>query len=302
MKNFILPFLTFIISIALHAQNVVISRPADAEYGTLSIQSSEENSGIFSADNFELTEETALGELDVYGYVEDGIDYSSLLVGINVYIYEDNSGVPAGNPSQSGTGVLELHNIDPSLFTLEANNDGEVNFKSIKIKEANGGSAVILPAGSYWLSVSAYATGSFSEQEYIKPWSWMGSTTENSAAQVQIIDPEDILEFGVTSWIPYSSTLGESFPTCAWELRDEAMSSIEDNIIEGFKMYPSLVDDILNLKATNDIINVSIYNLLGQKVLNTPETTINMSGLPSGTYIVKVNTTREEGSYKVIKK
>ncbi len=301
MKNFILPFFTFIISISLYAQNVVISRPADAESGTLSIQSSEDNIGIFSADKFELTEETALGELDVYGYVESGIDYSSLLVGVNVYIYESNNGIPAGNPSQAGTGVLELQNIDPSLFTLETTDGGVVNFKSIKIKEANGGTAVVLPAGSYWLSVSAYTTGSFSGQD-IKPWNWMGSTTVNSSVQAQIIDPEDVLEVGLTSWNAYSSILGETFPTCAWELRDEATSSVADNIIKGFEMYPSLVEDILNLKATNDIINVSIYNLLGQEVLNTSESTINMSGLPSGTYIVKVNTTSEEGSYKVIKK
>ncbi|PID68026.1 MAG: hypothetical protein CR968_03715 [Flavobacteriia bacterium] len=302
MKNFTLLLFAFIMVTSLNAQNIVISRPADGNDAIVSTQSSEDNVGIFCADNFELTEETTLGELDIYGVVESGIDYSSHLVGLNVYIYEDNNGVPAGNPSQTGTGVLELHNIDPSLFTLETNTEGLAHLKSINIKGANGGTAVTLPAGSYWLSVSAYVTGTFSAQD-IKTWHWVGSTTVNSAAQAQIIDPSNLFGAELTSWNTIASLLESGvFPTFAWELRDATMSSIEDNIIEGFEMYPSLVEDILNLKATNDIINVSIYNLLGQEVLNTPESTVNMSSLPSGTYIVKVNTTSEVGSYKVIKK
>lgn len=80
---------------------------------------------------------------------------------------------------------------------------------------------------------------------------------------------------------------------------------IADATIKGFAMYPNPVEDVLNLNAQNTIDAVSIYNLLGQEVLNaTPsatETQINMSNLPTGAYIVKVQAGEQVGSYNLIK-
>jgi len=78
-------------------------------------------------------------------------------------------------------------------------------------------------------------------------------------------------------------------------------ASIADNIIAGFEMFPNPVIDILTLKADATIEAVSIYNMIGQEVISTSNTTIDMSHLPTGSYIVKVQAGDQVGSYNFIK-
>lgn len=61
-----------------------------------------------------------------------------------------------------------------------------------------------------------------------------------------------------------------------------------------FGLYPNPTQEILHIKAKNDVAieNIAIYNLLGQSVINTKvildDTEIDVSGLTSGTYIIKI--------------
>tara|TARA_B100000809_G_C15131876_1_gene528812 strand:+ start:65 stop:919 length:855 start_codon:yes stop_codon:yes gene_type:complete len=61
----------------------------------------------------------------------------------------------------------------------------------------------------------------------------------------------------------------------------------------------------LTLKAQENINSVAIYNMLGQQVynanVNALQSTVDMSNLSNGTYIVKVNINGTEGSVKVIR-
>ena len=86
----------------------------------------------------------------------------------------------------------------------------------------------------------------------------------------------------------------------------DAVLSLDDNIIEGFSLYPNPVNDRLHLNAIDAINNISIYNLLGQEVMSSrPEvsnTEVDMSNLPTGMYIVKVKVGEQLGTYKVVKK
>ena len=73
-----------------------------------------------------------------------------------------------------------------------------------------------------------------------------------------------------------------------------------------FSFYPNPVIDILNFKYSEDISQVKIINILGQelitKQINATEGNIDMSYLPSGTYIVKVKASDAEKTIKVVKK
>ena len=77
---------------------------------------------------------------------------------------------------------------------------------------------------------------------------------------------------------------------------------IEEAHIDGFSMYPNPVEDMLHVHANDAIQNIEIYNLLGQKVMDTQQMDIDVSSLTSGTYMLKVKTARQSGSYKLIKK
>jgi alpha-tubulin suppressor-like RCC1 family protein len=72
------------------------------------------------------------------------------------------------------------------------------------------------------------------------------------------------------------------------------------------KAYPNPVTDILNISFEQGISFVSIYNLVGQEVfsksINANETTIDVSNLSAGTYLVKVQVDNEAKTIKVIKK
>ncbi|AOW19193.1 T9SS type A sorting domain-containing protein [Urechidicola croceus] len=81
--------------------------------------------------------------------------------------------------------------------------------------------------------------------------------------------------------------------------------SVEDNIIEGFSIYPNPVNDVLRFAAQDNIDEISVYNLLGQEVLRTQpkvlNTQVDMTKLPTGMYVVKVKVGQQLGSYRVVK-
>jgi len=73
-----------------------------------------------------------------------------------------------------------------------------------------------------------------------------------------------------------------------------------------FSYYPNPVKDMLNLKYSNEISGVEVYNLLGQRVLakqvNATEATVDMSGIAEGNYIVRVTSGNSVETIKIVKK
>ncbi|WDF48446.1 Ig-like domain-containing protein [Chryseobacterium sp. KACC 21268] len=63
---------------------------------------------------------------------------------------------------------------------------------------------------------------------------------------------------------------------------------------EKVTFYPNPVKDILNISSDEKLINVTIYNMVGQKVLgnslNESKVKVNVADLPIGTYIVEAAT------------
>ncbi len=72
-----------------------------------------------------------------------------------------------------------------------------------------------------------------------------------------------------------------------------------------FSVYPNPVKDILNIKSIASIDNVTVYDILGKVVLQENpgkiSPAINMSGLTSGSYLVKVTIGNSSKTVKVLK-
>lgn len=72
-----------------------------------------------------------------------------------------------------------------------------------------------------------------------------------------------------------------------------------------FIYYPNPVKNVLNLSYDSNISNITVHNLLGQQVLNkflnAKQTALDMSGLPTGTYLVEVKTDNTTKTIKVVK-
>lgn len=72
-----------------------------------------------------------------------------------------------------------------------------------------------------------------------------------------------------------------------------------------FKAFPNPAQDFINLSATSNIDRVEIFSLLGQqvmdKVINSTQQQVNISGLSKGVYMVKTYIGESVGSYKLVK-
>ncbi|WP_264521485.1 T9SS type A sorting domain-containing protein [Flavobacterium sp. N1994] len=72
-----------------------------------------------------------------------------------------------------------------------------------------------------------------------------------------------------------------------------------------FTFYPNPVKNVLNLSYNQEISNVEVFNLIGQKVrsntINANDAQIDMSNLSNGAYIVKVTSNNQVKTIKVMK-
>jgi hypothetical protein len=79
---------------------------------------------------------------------------------------------------------------------------------------------------------------------------------------------------------------------------------IDDNSLSGFSVYPIPTIGILNVQSKTTIIQIELYNLLGQLVKsNTNQISIDISSVDQGIYFVKVmDENGNIGTQKVVKK
>ena len=73
-----------------------------------------------------------------------------------------------------------------------------------------------------------------------------------------------------------------------------------------FSYYPNPTTDILNLSYSQELTSIKVSNVLGQQLIlrsiNATETQLDMSNLPSGTYLIEVRAGEVSKTIKVVKK
>lgn len=86
----------------------------------------------------------------------------------------------------------------------------------------------------------------------------------------------------------------------------DATLNLDTNEFEAFRFYPNPIENTLNIEANNSISNISVYNMIGQKVKevapNNLSTTLDMTELNQGVYFVNVTINGAQQTFKVIKK
>lgn len=77
-------------------------------------------------------------------------------------------------------------------------------------------------------------------------------------------------------------------------------NNLDSNI---FKLYPNPVSNILNISASQELKNIELYSVLGEKLLvSNNKTYINISSLNTGVYFVKITTSDDKFIIKKIMK
>ncbi|SCX84914.1 T9SS type A sorting domain-containing protein [Flavobacterium caeni] len=68
-----------------------------------------------------------------------------------------------------------------------------------------------------------------------------------------------------------------------------------------FTVYPNPTSSLLHLKSSGDLDTVTVFNSLGQTILQTSANTIDTSGWASGFYLVRASAQGRESSQKFFK-
>lgn len=78
-----------------------------------------------------------------------------------------------------------------------------------------------------------------------------------------------------------------------------------DTQLQGFSYYPNPVSNELNLQAQNNIEEVSLYSITGNRIFfdkpGNPRLVMNLSSLSAGIYVMQVTSEGKTASYKIIK-
>lgn len=92
-------------------------------------------------------------------------------------------------------------------------------------------------------------------------------------------------------------------PGTVWSFTTGAALSVEENQLVSFSVYPNPTSNILNIKTTKEIDNITVFNLLGQNVAtfrknDISNDSIDLSDLSQGLYLVKISA---EGTTQTIR-
>ena len=117
--------------------------------------------------------------------------------------------------------------------------------------------------------------------------------------------PENTLVvFGTTYYASQNSNGCES----QYRLPVTIQDTLTNNEFDTIKIvyYPNPVIDILTIKASIELKNAKIYNVLGQAIFqkrfNANEIQLNISNIPTGTYFVVVESDQRKETFKILKK
>ncbi|MGB1230850.1 MAG: T9SS type A sorting domain-containing protein, partial [Winogradskyella sp.] len=144
---------------------------------------------------------------------------------------------------------------------------------------------------------------------------WTNVTTWNVGNQPDVTGTDYILDLsGMTGSVQFAffasdGTVDDSedydFHVGTFEVSNAVLSTVSFDNEAAFTYYPNPVKNTLTLNAQNTIDNVTMYNMLGQVVLNAKpnnvDSELDMSNLKSGAYFVKVTIANNTKTIKVIK-
>ena len=86
----------------------------------------------------------------------------------------------------------------------------------------------------------------------------------------------------------------------------DATLGIDDESMTLFNYFPNPVNDVLTIKAQNNVEDVKVFNMLGQMVLrqnpNSIDCTVDLSAMQTGAYFVQVSIGNRVETVRVLKK
>lgn len=230
-----------------------------------------------------------------------------------------NSGNPPGNGSDNtAPEILQLQNGGQLIIKANAS----LNLKGLKLTPNIDYTLVANNATTRSLD----ALGNAPNQSMARVFNFMSAINNFKGAIIYYyddVDMGDITHNDAVLQVKNDMDVWNSFPdedssnnqatytfTAPIKIKSVTASASSTTlsinpVIEDLKIsfYPVPVTTFLNIKY-NGNLSVTVFNFIGQSVIETNSKTINMSALPNGIYVVKIKDKAlgKTNSYKVIKK
>lgn len=279
--------------------------------GLVYVQSDSTNGYIFTrwANVLVADNDINLTALDIFR--SDWNNGSTLDVVINnsTFVNNDYNGTYGNSITASGNGSVNL-NVNNSIFWQNT-----VNGTSATRDISNGLDEhydVFIRNSIANLSSNAGTYGTFSATNVTT----LDPTTDNlnldaeykpTSASNYIVDQGDnayydVALFGDLDLSGNDRVFNTTIDLGAYEYNAAALSTDNFEINTNVFIYPNPAIDIVKIKTNQRVINVSLFNLKGQKVLNIAnQSQINISNLPSGIYFLNITTNQSNQTIKMLK-
>ena len=120
---------------------------------------------------------------------------------------------------------------------------------------------------------------------------------KNRITHVRVVDVVGCIDSLYASYDCQGHVINDPWPTpfassgfdldAVGVIHDLAHFDVSENGEEHVSLYPNPVSNVLNVKAKN-LQTVEVYNLVGQQVMVSRESVVNLSSLMGGIYFVRI--------------
>lgn len=206
-------------------------------------------SGVYSADDFLLEEAANLQVITAYGFVgpADGVPITTGANGVGIFIYPDNNGLPAGHPQDGQDNhVFSFQGgFSSAGLTIIEEAAGAIFTDIVLDIEAATGSALSLPAGTYWVMVFVDTNGQLGG-----PARWNWSQGEPNLNSGQLIDPENLFGTGNTGWQSWTTLTNGDWSDLAFMIEGSLGSFVDTDPAQGVIAPGASVEVVVTFDAT----------------------------------------------------
>ena len=163
----------------------------------------------------------------------------------------------------------------------------------------------VLPQDYYTPQPSGEATQGYTTGQTLANLDVEGQNIQwySTAAGDTPLSTDTLIEYGVTYYAAQFIYNIESAQRLA--VTAHLVLATLQNTMANLQCYPNPVKNILTLSNTSDITNVTVYNTLGQQVLqikrNNSEVNTDLSALTNGVYFVKIQSGDGQKTIRIIK-
>ncbi len=151
----------------------------------------------------------------------------------------------------------------------------------------------LLPGGADGVSTVLYAKCDQKNASY--KWFDQNNRQLSTADSLEVKNLTDNTDFYLTATVKHGTSATCSDTSYVTIMVNEAINGVENTAV---RFYPNPASSKLNIECAEAIENLSVYNVMGQRVMNAynkaANTTIDLNSLANGTYTLRLQLSNGE--------